>query len=126
MSWRYLTADQRIVFRTLDDGSMVSRLTSAIARWIADGNTVLPYVAPAAVVPQVVSRFQARQALAEAGLLPAVEAAIAQSDAKTRRAWADVVEFNRASRTVITLSAGLGLSSAQVDALFIVASTIQA
>jgi hypothetical protein len=78
-------------------------------------------------VPVSVTRFQARAALAMAGLLPAVEAAIAASpDLITRLAWADAQVFERGSPTIASLAGALGLTEAQIDALFQTAGEIVA
>ena len=74
-----------------------------------------------------VTRFQARAALMQAGLLGAVEGAVAgSSDPFIQLAWAESVEFPRASPTIAALAAAVGLSDAEVDQLFITASTITA
>ncbi len=77
-------------------------------------------------VPSSVSRFQARAALREAGLLEPIEAAVAAADDLTREAWASAIAFERMSPTIATLAAALGLSSAQVDDLFRRAAMIRA
>lgn len=86
--------------------------------------------APVAVVsvPPVVSRFQARAALHLAGLLDDVEALMAApgTPALAKLAWADAQEFKRNSPTVLSLSASLGLTEAQLDALFTTAAGIDA
>ena len=77
--------------------------------------------------PTSLRRFQARAALAMAGLLPAVEAAIASSpDLITRLAWADAQVFERGSPTIASLAATIGLTEAQIDALFQTAGEIVA
>ena len=75
-----------------------------------------------------VSRFQARAALLNAGLLDQVEAMMAAPETPTlaRLAWADAQEFLRESPTVLSMGAALGLDSAQLDALFAEAATINA
>lgn len=85
-----------------------------------------PTLAP--VVPQKVTRFQAKAALLGAGLLAQVEAYMALPDtpAVTKLAWTETQDFERGSPTVAGLSALLGLTSEQVDALFITASGISA
>lgn len=93
--------------------------------WVAAGNTPTPYVAPV-IIPQVVSRFQAKAALLNAGLLPAVVAAMAQASPVAQLAWADAVEFRRDSPTVAGMAATLNLTGAQLDALFIAAAQIEA
>ena len=77
-------------------------------------------------VPYTVTPFQAKAAIYAAGLLPAVEAAIAAAPKVAQLAWSDATEFTRDSPTIAALSAQLGLSSAQVDALFIAAAAIEA
>lgn len=94
--------------------------------WLANGNTPTPYVAPPAGIPQVVTPFQAKAALLQAGLLNTVKAAIASAPAITQLAWSDATEFTRDSPTIATMAGALGLTSAQVDALFVAAAAIQA
>ena len=79
-------------------------------------------------VPQIVSRFQARAALHLAGLLETVETmmALPETPALAKLAWADAQEFKRNSPTVLSLSASLGLTEAQLDALFTTAAGIDA
>lgn len=79
-------------------------------------------------IPQSVSRFQARAALHLAGLLETVEAMMAapETPALAKLAWADAQEFKRNSPTVLSLSASLGLTEAQLDALFTTAAGIDA
>lgn len=79
-------------------------------------------------VPQIVSRFQARAALHLAGLLETVEAMMAapETPALAKLAWADAQEFKRNSPTVLSLSASLGLTEAQLDDLFTTAAGIDA
>jgi hypothetical protein len=72
------------------------------------------------------SRFQARAALHQAGLLPAIEAAVAAAPALVQIAWADATEFRRDSPTIAALAAGLGMTEAAIDDLFRVAMTITA
>ena len=89
---------------------------------------VADVVPPAPVVPEAVTRFQARAALAQAGLLDGVNAMIEHPDTPliVRLAWADALEFRRRSPTVLSLSGALGMSSAQLDELFISAAQIEA
>lgn len=96
--------------------------------WLAAGGVPLAYVPPAPVVPQTVTRFQARAALYNAGLLPQVEALMADpaTGELARMAWADAQEFRRTSPTVLAMAAALGLSDVQLDALFVAAAGIEA
>ncbi len=79
-------------------------------------------------VPPVVSRFQARAALHFAGMLEAVEAAMAHPDTPmlAKLAWADAQEFWRDSPTVASMAAVLALTPEALDQLFIQASRIKA
>lgn len=74
----------------------------------------------------VCSRFQAKAALHNAGLLDAAQAAIASADALTQIAWADAVEFRRNSPTIAAVAEALELTDAQVDDLFRAAMQIEA
>ena len=87
--------------------------------------------APAPVVPgvpQSVTRFQARAALARAGLFTTVQSAMSAfpADDERRLAWEDAQEFRRTSPTMLQMAAALGLSDAQLDALFTTAAGIEA
>lgn len=73
----------------------------------------------------VVTPFQAKSALSDAGHLTAVELLIAASDAATQLAWNEAVEFRRNSPLIITLGASLGLDEFEIDALFRAAAVIQ-
>lgn len=76
------------------------------------------------VVPQVVSRFQAKAALALSGKLQAAEAAIAASgNVILQLAWAEANEFHRDSPGINALAPLIGLD---LDALFITAAQIEA
>jgi len=77
-------------------------------------------------VPFSVTPFQAKAAIYAAGLLPAVEAAIAAASPIAQLAWSDATAFTRDSPTIAALSAQLGLTPAQVDDLFIAAASIEA
>lgn len=80
-------------------------------------------------VPESVTRRQARQALLLAGLLDAVPAAIAAIPDATQRQlaqieWEDSLQFERSRPLLIALATALGLTSAQLDQLFISASAL--
>lgn len=93
-------------------------------RWAGEGWEPAPVPEPP--VPESVSRFQARAALTNAGLIEDVEAAVAASDALTKLAWADALAFERASSTIAMLAGALGLTDTQVDDLFRAAAEIRA
>ena len=76
-------------------------------------------------VPVKVSRMQAKMALLGSGLLAAVEAAIAASDdAALKLYWAEASDFHRDHPALNGMTAVLGMTSEQVDDLFIAASQI--
>lgn len=76
----------------------------------------------------VVSRFQAKAALAAAGHLATVEALIANSDALTQLAWAETIEWRRNSPMIAAMAGpdGLDLTETEIDALFRAAAQIEA
>ncbi len=100
----------------------------AYLAWVAAGNTPQPADPIVPAIPQVVSRRQARAALYNAGLLAAVQAWAADpaTSALDRMAWEDSTEFSRTSTTLLAAAAALGLTPAQLDALFIAAAAITA
>jgi hypothetical protein len=78
-------------------------------------------------VPQVVTRRQARQAMLLAGLLDSVQAAIGAIPDTTQRRlaqieWDDSQNFERQRPLLVSLATALGLTSAQLDQLFVTAS----
>ena len=76
----------------------------------------------------VVSRFQAKAALARSDLLDTVESLMASEAAtlECRLAWQDAIEFRRLSPTMLQMAAALGLTDEQLDDLFELAATIEA
>lgn len=116
------TGVKRVV---IDGQEMLASLASLTPAQQAE---VAAATAPPVIVPHSVSRFQARAALHQAGLLEAVEAAMVDpaTPMLARLAWQDAVEFNRNSPTVLAMAAGLGLTAQQLDALFVSAGEISA
>lgn len=82
----------------------------------------------AASIPSAVTMRQARLALLGAGKLTAVDAAIAALPEPQRSAalieWEYSGEVQRHNGFVAALGPALGLSAAQIDALFVVAATL--
>lgn len=90
-----------------------------IQELVAAGELVIaPYVAPAAPPVTQVTMRQARLALLAAGLLDDVEAMIAQADRAVRIEWEYATVVDRSSPLVVTIGSALGLTDAQLDALF--------
>lgn len=82
---------------------------------------------PSNPVPQSVSRFQAKAALAQAGLLAQADAAVAASgDAVLQLAWTEANQFQRNSPGIAALAPVLGLDNSGLDNLFRVAAGIVA
>lgn len=95
---------------------------------IVDG-VVVPKPPLAPVVPQSVTRRQARQALLLNGLLDQVPGRIAAIPDEAQRGlaqieWEDSLEFLRDRPLVIQIGTALGLDSAGIDALFVQASRL--
>jgi hypothetical protein len=67
---------------------------------------------------------QCRIALARAGKLSAVQSAIEAAGGETAITWEYATTVERASPLVAQLAVTLGMSNAEVDALFQAASTI--
>ena len=82
----------------------------------------------ASLVPQSVSRFQARVALYQSGHLATIDAYMADpaTSVIAKMAWQDAQEFRRQSPTVLSLAQLLGLTETQLDDLFIFASKVVA
>jgi len=107
------TRDGRLVAVAYALGTPAERAAAARAQWRENA---------------VISPFQARAALAQAGLLAQVEALMADPDAApmAKLAWQYAQEFRRTSPTLLALAGALGLDDAALDALFDAAATIVA
>lgn len=115
-----------------------NELYADVEAWLAEGNALTefggyPEIPMTEAQIQdwresaVVSRFQARAALRQAGLRSQVEAIMDDpaTDPLVVDAWADAQEFKRMSPAVLNLAAGLGLTDAEVDDLFEQAALIE-
>lgn len=95
--------------------------------WAYVDGEFLPPAAPPLSVPEEVSRFQARAALLNAGLLGQADAVVAASgNALLQLAWTDAVSFKRNSPGIAALAPALGLDDAALDDLFRAAAEIVA
>ena len=74
----------------------------------------------------VCSRFQAKAALLQAGLLDQVQVAVDDAEPFVRIAWAEAVEFRRNSPTIAALAKSVDMTDEQVDDLFRAAKKIRA
>ncbi len=98
-------------------GAIVTRIDS-----LANLKAVLTAAGVPPYLP--VTPLQARRALRAAGLLDAVTTAVAGADADTQDAWNHAISISRTDPIIATLGAALGLSDAQIDALFIAAASL--
>lgn len=96
--------------------------------WVAAGNTPQPADVSVVGVPQSVTRFQALAALHLADKLTAVQAIMAAPETPViaKLAWDNALSFERTSPTLASLAAMLGMTDADLDALFTQAATIEA
>ena len=76
----------------------------------------------------VVSRFQARAALHNAGLLAGVQTHMdtVETDEIVKLAWTDAAEFRRLAPTVAAIATAMSLTDLEVDNLFTAAALITA
>lgn len=90
--------------------------------------TISTIPASAVVVPQEVTRFQAKAALSLAGLLTQVETLMADPNTPTiaKLAWSDAQTFERTSPTIAAMAGALNMTSGELDALFTAAAGITA
>ncbi len=101
------------------DASLVAPATP-LRGW----DVVAPPASPAPV-PPVIPAWKGKAALREAGLLNAVETAVAAAGSRVQDAWTGASEWSRDSEFLAALAANLGLSSASVDDLFRLAAAMQ-
>lgn len=93
---------------------------AAIEALVAAGElTIAPYVPPPAPPVTQVTMRQARLALLAADLLDDVEAMMTQADRAVQIEWEYATVVDRASPLVASISSSLGLSNAEIDALFV-------
>lgn len=80
-------------------------------------------------IPREIPNWRAKVILTGMGLLPTVDAAISSLPEPARTvaslAWGGDSKLARRGKTVLGLAAALGLSSAQVDQLFIAAEALE-
>lgn len=99
------------------NGTLVASLV-ADAGDTFDGHTFTPPAPVMPTVPQSISAVAARLALSQAGLREQVEAAVKASPAAVVDWWEYSPAIERQNPFVLQLAGALGLSAAQIDALF--------
>lgn len=80
--------------------------------------------APVIVIPQSVTMRQARLALNAAGYYAAVNAAVAVGSDADKIEWEFAGDVYRSAGLVPRMASSLGLTSTQIDGLFIAAATL--
>jgi len=78
-----------------------------------------------APVPGEVTQWQIRRAINAAGLRSAVEAAVAAADQTTKDGWEFAGSVRRDNEVLTNMAAALGLTAAQIDALFRTAAALK-
>ena len=134
-----------IKYAVIDSSGIVQNvvLWDGVSTWISPpGTTVTPvpstgyqpqpgdsytggafvHVVAAPVVPASVSAAQIRLALSHAGLLAAVNAGVGTASTDVQTYWQYSTTFERNNPLLEQMAASLGLSDAQVDAVFVAAA----
>jgi len=93
--------------------------------WFDSLDDALAGLPKAVSAGMTITPLQAKLALLGAGLLDTVEAMIAGSDRATQIAWVEAISFNRSSALLNAMAAALGMTSEQLDELFLAASKIE-
>ena len=76
-------------------------------------------------IPSLATMRQARLALLQAGLLATIDAAIANgSDEAMKIEWEYATSIERNWSSLIALTTAMGMTSTQLDDLFLLASTL--
>jgi hypothetical protein len=83
-----------------------------------------PAPPPPATIPATVTMRQARLALHAAGLLATVTQAVAAAGPEVQIEWEYAATVDRTWPTMLVLQSALGLTDAQIDALFIAAAAL--
>lgn len=91
-------------------------------RWQLSAGAWIPYTIPA-TVPTTCTRKQGNLALFYLGFLNEVEAVIATASRNVQIAYNDATTFERTDPFLQMLVSDLGLTSAQLDQLFILAAS---
>lgn len=122
-TWKYTDNSHKVVSRTLQSGAQESCLVSAIAAWIAQGNTPLPADPQPAIIADISPR-QIRMALTRAGLRASVEAAVAAGDQDLKDWYEFSSPFERSNPLVGAMGTALGVSSEALDGLWQLGATL--
>lgn len=133
MNYQCLDSTNLVVAKIDDDGkSRVSFLADAegsyqdeYRAWLKAGNVTEPYVPPPPAIPQQVPMWAVRTVLQNDNLFDQADALVkASTDNALRNVWEYGNFADRNSNAIATLSAALGLTSEQVDQMFIDANNL--
>ncbi len=91
--------------------------------WV-DGPVIRLLQSATPAVPAEITPAQAKIALSRAGKLVAVEAAVGSVGGETAIWWREALSFRRDHPAITAMGTAVGLGSADLDKLFIVASEI--
>jgi len=121
---KYFKDDKGEVYAYADDGSQDALIGDKVAITKLEAEAHLnPVLQPE--LPNVVTMRQARLALLEMGLLATVSEAVANgTDESIKIEWEYSTEINRDSASLIALSTVLGMSSDDLDNIFLLAGTL--
>ena len=82
------------------------------------------FAALANPVPKVVAAGAMIRALTQLGKLDAVDAAVAKASPLSQRLWARAASFPRSDPQVIAIATAIGMTTADLDALYRLAATL--
>lgn len=74
--------------------------------------------------PKVVAAGSMIRALSQLGKLAAVDGAVAKADPLSQRLWARAASFPRSDPQVIAIATAIGMTAADLDALYTLAATL--
>lgn len=96
----------------------------AYLTWQAKGGKPSAAVTEPTPVPPSITAAQARIALSRAGLLDKAQAAVNAAGGDSLIYWEYAPYWDRSNATVTALATAIGLTSAQIDSLFIQAGAL--
>lgn len=127
-----LTTDPKIILRIADNAFIPTvggnSDYAAYLKWVSQGNTPLPEIAPTPIIPTVVTMRQARLALLQIGKLNDVAAAISNLPSPNKEMaqieWEYSSIVDREKPLVQLLAPILGLDQTALDNLFTLAASL--
>lgn len=134
MNYQFADSTNSVVAKIDDDGlSRVSFLANAegpyqdeYRAWLDAGNVTEPYVPPPPAIPQQVPMWAVRTVLQNDGLFDQAQALVTTStDNALKNVWEYGNFASRNSVAINSLAIALGLTSDQVDELFINANSLE-